>query len=239
MTSSEEFKQAIREGRLNDAFAIAISKTPELHITTKIASETNTSESKSWQTHLNLIEGTISNEIEEELINDNLYDFVQQFHYQQISQGNQIINQNLQSIQQLFRLLAILQQQKQGKPYTPISNWKIDDRGVSSPEDNAMALAPELDVASEEDDDIVNELLSLDDIDIEVESPPQPEEISDYSATPEVVKNDEDWGDWLNEDSLESDNDVIVIDELDIEQSEDWQSEDWGDETEFIDQDRK
>ena len=36
MTSSEDFKQAIREGNISEAFLVAMSNAPELNITTKI-----------------------------------------------------------------------------------------------------------------------------------------------------------------------------------------------------------
>lgn len=38
MAASEEFKQALRAGKLAEAFVVAMSKTPELEITTWIAS---------------------------------------------------------------------------------------------------------------------------------------------------------------------------------------------------------
>lgn len=244
MSSTKEFKQAIREGRLSDALAIVMGNAPELHITTKIADSSQDSFSsgkeKALQTHINLVQGKITNEIGEELIEDNLYGFIQEFHLQQLAQGHQIIEQNLQSIQQIFRLLSVLQQQEKGESYTPVSTWRIADTALppasvapSSYENSNIDNSAELTLASQsdelepiddDDDDMVDELLSLDDIEIEQ---PQTE---NASQTP---KNEEDWGDWLDEDSS-SKTDVIGLDELEIEQSEDWQSEDWGDETEFI-----
>ena len=46
MSSSEDFKQALRDGKLNDALAIAISQVPELKITTSITSSTPNSASR-------------------------------------------------------------------------------------------------------------------------------------------------------------------------------------------------
>ncbi|VEP16088.1 conserved hypothetical protein [Hyella patelloides LEGE 07179] len=248
MASSKEFKQAIREGRLNDAFVIAMGNAPELHITTWVASQGNDSsqprEGECLRTHVNLVEGEIINEIGEQLIGDDLYSFLQQFHLQQLTQGHQTISQNLQSLQQMFRLLAVLQKQQKGEAYTPINTWKIADTAlppapVSSPslENNLSDETVELSLASESadlssandpEDEIVNDLLSLDDIDIEIEQP------STEQNPEENTKNEEDWGDWLDEDKLEDNSTVIGLDDLDIEQSEDWQSEDWGDETEFM-----
>jgi hypothetical protein len=243
MSSTQEFKKAIREGRLNDALAIVMGNAPELHITTAIADSAQdsfqSSKEKALQTHINLVQGKITNEIGEELIEDDMYSFIQEFHLQQLAQGHQIINQNLQSIQQIFRLLTVLQQQEKGESYTPINTWRINDTALPpasvapSSYNNTIDNSAEITLASQsdelepidDDDDMVNELLSLDDI--EIEQPIQTE-------AEESPKNEEDWGDWLNEDSSESEPDVIGLDELEIEQAEDWQSEDWGDETEFI-----
>ena len=253
MSSSKEFKQAVREGRLKEALAIAIGNTPELHITTWVASADNSSQPKEREclrTHINLVEGEITNEIDEQLISDRLYPSLQQFHLQQVTQGHQTVSQNIQSLQQIFRLLTVLQKQQQGLDYTPVNTWKIDEGALlpaatpesssnnnylvaeSSPQvpggeqitENAGFIlgAESEDFSAEEDEaDIVNELLSLDELDIEVEQPQEQNSQNMRKATSE----DEDWGDWLEEDEQESNSNIIDIEDLDIEQSEDWDDE--------------
>jgi flagellar motility protein MotE (MotC chaperone) len=253
MASSKDFKQAIREGRLNDAFVIALGNAPELHITTWVASpEDNQGKppgGECLRTHVNLVEGEIINEIGEKLIGDELYTTLQKFHLQQVTQGHQTISQNLQSLQQMFRLLAILQKQQNGEEYTPpMKTWKIDETSIPptseanlSLENNSFDLTSESEdlSAENENNDLVNELLSLDDLDLELEPPSQNQEQKEQIATgqenmAQSTKNDEDWGDWLEEDSTEANSRVIGLDDMEIEQVQDWEAEDWGDDTEFM-----
>ena len=280
MASSKEFKQAVREGRLNDAFVIAMGNAPELHITTWIASpkdnednEDNNSQPRSGEclrTHVNLVEGEIINEIGEQLIEDDLYGTLQKFHLQQVTQGHQTISHNLQSIQQMFRLLAILQKQQKGEEYNAINTWKMTGGNAlltplsspligeggstpvltntswpptsapnksfppkSSPEDPNLPLIvesndfPFSDDNEDNEEDVIEDLLSLDELDIDIE---QAENEPNIKQSP---KNGEDWGDWLNEDESEINTGMLDLESLDLDESEDWQ-EDWEDETEFM-----
>ena len=255
MASSKEFKQAIREGRLNDAFGIAMSNAPELHITTWVASgesESKPLEEECLRTHVNLVEGEIVNEIGEELIGDNLYATLQQFHFQQVTQGHQTISQNLQSLQQMFRLLAVLQKQQKGEAYTPINTWKIADTALPSASKANLSLennssdeptnfasnSESVEIQSiNDEEDIVDDLLSLDDIDIEVNRQENIPPSVESEAKPAAKA--EDWGDWLDEDSSEINPEIVDIEDLDLDRSEDWQDEDWGDETEFMPKDER
>lgn len=255
MASSKEFKQAIREGRLNDAFVIAMSNAPQLHITTWVASgesESKPLEEECLRTHVNLVEGEIINEIGEELISDNLSATLQQFHLQQVTQGHQTISQNLQSLQQMFRLLAVLQKQQKGEAYTPINTWKIADTTLppasttnlrlennsTNQTANFTSASESIDIPSSinEEEDIVDDLLSLDDIDIEVN---RQENIPSVESEAKPAAKAEDWGDWLDEDSSEINPEIVDIEDLDLDRSEDWQDEDWGDETEFMPKDER
>ncbi len=241
MASSEEFKQAIREGRLNDAFVLAMSNAPELHITTWIASaETAPAKpeaGKCLRTHINLVEGEITNEIGTELIEDPLYQKAQQFHIQQISQGHQTISHNLESLQQMLRLMAILQKQKQGESYQPLEPFKISTTSLPEAEisqfpenktltqtDNANLndVTPIAVIA--EEDSVEDSILSLSDLEAAADKIPD-------EANPENA--DADWGDWLEEDeednNLDLDADLLTLEAFEIDDSEEW-----GDETEFL-----
>lgn len=248
MASSKEFKQAIREGRLNDGFIIAMGNAPQLHITTWIASaQDNPNQPRGGEclrTHVNLVEGEIVNEIGENLIGDDLYANLQQFHLEQVTQGHQTISQNLQSLQQMFRLLAILQKQQNGEEYRQIKTWKIADNSlppiitnrnpdVNSSEERSDFSVPSnsdnLPLPAHEPNEIVDNLLSFDELEIEINRS------NEEQKTETVVKKDEDWGDWLNEDQSEVNSQLIDLEDLDLDEDEpeEWQ-EDWGDETEFI-----
>lgn len=119
MTSSEEFKQAIRTGNINEAFLVAMANAPELSITTKIitaSSESNPEISEAQDrdnylsTEINLIEGKIANEIGEKLTGDR-YAEIKQFHMDQVAEGYQTIQHNLITLQKMFQLMSAFQQQ--------------------------------------------------------------------------------------------------------------------------------
>ncbi|MGL5834178.1 MAG: hypothetical protein ACRC1Z_13230 [Waterburya sp.] len=118
MTSSEDFKQAIRSGNISEAFLVAMSNAPELNITTKIVTaEGQKIDGHDGQmdnylhTHINLIEGKVENEIGEKLTGDR-YSEIKQFHIQQVTQGHQTIQHNLISLQKMFQLMSSFQQQQ-------------------------------------------------------------------------------------------------------------------------------
>ncbi len=259
MTSSEDFKQAIRAGNIKEAFLVAMSNAPELNITTRIISaegkEPNTNQSQVdnyLRTHISLIEGTIENEIGEQFTGDR-YGEIKQFHIEQVTQGHQTIQHNLISLQKMFQLMSTFQQQQQAtehsswvdiaadvtreslpaKPETnqlygnktpdaleagkTVNQTEVISSEVNSSGDN---LDVETDQAepqlpsfkSEEDDSVVDDLLSLADIDDE------PEE-KEHSSAEEA-----DWGDWLEEEP-EVKTEVFDLKSLNLRQStKDWQN---------------
>ena len=118
MTSSEDFKQAIRAGNIQEAFLAAMSNAPELNITTKIVTaEGNQHQVNSLRTHISLIEGKVENEIGEKLTGDR-YSEIKQFHIEQVTQGHQTIQDNLISLQKMFQLMSTFQEQ-----ISEHSNW--------------------------------------------------------------------------------------------------------------------
>lgn len=223
MTSSEDFKQAIRSGNISEAFLVAMSNAPELHITTKIITaegqevDSELVESDNYlRTHINLIENKIDNEIGEKLTGDR-YSEIKQFHIEQVTQGHQTIQQNLISLQKMFQLMSSFQQQQtRGN-----SSWvdiAADVARESLPKSNSSRLSgervpnaleagttvakqntdsqadlnlnndnsePQLPSLELEEDDIVDDLLSItdgeDDLDLASE------------------EDRSDWGEWLDE----------------------------------------
>ncbi|MBE9166304.1 hypothetical protein IQ238_01725 [Pleurocapsales cyanobacterium LEGE 06147] len=147
MASSDEFRKALRAGKLTDAFVLAMSKAHQLNITTSIASpEKNFPQSATssaprllyrLRTRLDLVEGKIDNQIDEQFLGNPLYQKVQQFHCQQVNQGHQTIAQNLESLQQMFRLLVTLQKQQIEGNYREFG-W-LDVATESLPGEKAIA----------------------------------------------------------------------------------------------------
>jgi hypothetical protein len=223
MTSSEDFKQAIRAGNINEAFLVAMSNAPELNITTKIITadgqqrKVNQAEMDNYlHTHINLIEGKVENEIGEKLTGDR-YSEIKQFHLQQVTKGHQTIQHNLISLQKMFQLMSSFYEQQTSNH----NNWvdiaaNVTQEPISSKSDtgklngnkipNALkageinskiaTLSPDeiaeenyeplLPSFDEEDESVVDDLLSLTDIDNDSDEPENPE-------------NQSDWSEWLEE----------------------------------------
>ena len=115
MPASDEFKKALRSGDLPEAFVMAMGRATELNITTKVVKADGTisgsyNPAQQIHTRLDLLNGTIDNEVGEDFLGNSKYRELQEFHQQQVALGNLKIQENFQSLQQLFRLLVTLQQ---------------------------------------------------------------------------------------------------------------------------------
>lgn len=115
MPPSEEFKAALRSGNLSKAFAVATAQATTLKITTWIKPSRRTRASQNQyspklQTQIDLLKGTIDNEVDEPFTDSTEYQQLQQFHQQQVALGHHNIQDNFQSLHQLLQLLTTLQQ---------------------------------------------------------------------------------------------------------------------------------
>lgn len=259
MTSSEDFKQAIRTGNISEAFLVAMSNAPKLDITTKIISDSGKARQINanqpqvdnyLRTHINLIEGKIENEIGEQFAGDR-YSEIKQFHIEQVTKGHQTIQHNLVSLQKMFQLMSAFQQQQQtagqsswvdiaaditreslpAKPDTNhlsgnkspealVAGKTISNSDKTSSEDNSDIdrdnIEPRLPSfePEDEDDGVVDDLLSLADIDDEDET-----EDEEHSQAEQG-----DWGDWL-EDESEGNQEVFDLKSLNIRNAaQNWQN---------------
>ncbi len=258
MTSSEDFKQAIRAGNIQEAFLVAMSNAPELNITTKIITaqgdqhqvDNNQSQGdNSLRTHISLIEGKVENEIGEKLTGDR-YSEIKQFHIEQVTQGHQTIQHNLISLQKMFQLMSTFQEQQISED----SNWvdiaadvareplsprrKTNQLSAKTPEAIAAAKPthkteappvsslevttnnPEPNLPSfvpEEDDALVEDLMSLADLD---------DESDDDEAQEDPQPGQGDWGDWLEEDADDEKvkSEVFDLKSLNIRDAQNWQN---------------
>lgn len=251
MTSSEEFKQAIRTGNINEAFLVAMSNAPELSITTKIItsssgqnSENSTGEQQDHHlsTHINLIEGKIENEIGEKLTGDR-YSEIKQFHMGQVAEGYQTIQHNLITLQKMFQLMSTFQQQQTtehlnwldiaadvsreslppqppttqlySQPPEALAAGKVATLGKTNIPQTAIEERNEPELPSfeeDEEDHVVDDLLSLADLDDDstvIEHPPGESESGD-------------WGEWL-EDEPEVKPQVFNLKSLNMRQGQNWQ----------------
>ncbi len=236
MTSIDEFKKALKAGNLTDAFVLAMSKAHQLNITTLIASsEKNASESVTLSaaprhrlhTRLDLVEGTIDNEIDEQFLGNSLYREVQQFHRQQVNQGHQTIAQNLETLQQMFRLMVTLQKQQIEGNYREFG-W-LDVATESLPREKALQqhsqsgiakndlIVPPAETVNPDSNDSVV-------ISTQIESDLDPQKDKDNeieSATVEIIKAE-----------AETKTYILSLEDLETESEEVISSqgeEDWGD----------
>lgn len=262
MTSSEDFKQAIRTGNISEAFLVAMSNAPKLDITTKIISNSgkarqinaNQSEVDNYlRTHINLIEGKIENEIGEQFADDR-YSEIKKFHIEQVTQGHQTIQHNLVSLQKMFQLMSAFQQQQQT---TGQSSWVDIAADVTreslpaKPETNQLSgnKSPEALVAGktisssdqvlsednsdidrdniepklpsfeteDEDDSVVDDLLSLADIDDNNDDETNDEE------HPQAAQGD--WSEWLEDEPETNNQEVFDLKSLNIRNAaQNWQN---------------
>ena len=245
MTSSEDFQQALREGKLNEALAIAVSQVPELKITTSITSsspnaevknnaESNTSVPiKRLHTRINLVEGEIHNEISEELMGNAVYQEVQQFHFEQVARGHQTIQKNLESLQNMFRLITTVQKQQLEGNYHDVKYLEAKTSPLLSEQ-----KVPEQDSATAISNAEQNLLGTTDSIDnpstlIQKEHSQQNPNGVANSETIAQEQTDEDWGEWLDEEEQDIDVDLLDLSSLDLDEPEEWQ--DWeGEETQLF-----
>ena len=114
MVSQDDFREALKTGNLSEAFHIAVQKAARLNITTWVASSDDSASQETTvtakpgyrlQTHIDFIEGKIENEIGEAVVDSNAYQALQEFHFQQIANSNELIQQNLENLEKLFQLL--------------------------------------------------------------------------------------------------------------------------------------
>lgn len=116
MGVSDDFKQQLKAGKIVEALTLALSEAIELEITTWVSSAEPENSAllnpnqpqpgHSMRTRINIVDGDIENEIGSLFIGSGPYAELQQFHLDQVQEGRQIIQQNLDNLQQLFNVLS-------------------------------------------------------------------------------------------------------------------------------------
>ncbi|HBB30875.1 MAG TPA: hypothetical protein DDZ80_12935 [Cyanobacteria bacterium UBA8803] len=116
MTTSDEFKQQLKAGRIVDALTLALAESVELEITTWVSSANSDGKTLTetdqpaadcrMRTRLNIVEGAIDTEVGSQFIGNGPYTELRQFHMEQVQAGRQIIQHNLENLQQLFTVLT-------------------------------------------------------------------------------------------------------------------------------------
>jgi len=147
MASSQDFRQQLKAGKIQEAFAGALAEAVQLKITTWVAAdaeehaETAAQPGYRLQTQINTIEGAIANEIGDQFIGNGPYRDLLPFHLDQVAHGNQLVENNLKSLQKLFEIIMALQHHKTGLSeieYPPLS---IPPQETAAPLDAGVAAA--------------------------------------------------------------------------------------------------
>lgn len=240
MTSSADFKQAIRSGKISEAFLVAMSNIPELQITTKIVTDCPENGDRSTpetdnhlHTHISLSEGKIENEIGEKFTGDR-YGEIKQFHLEQVNQAHQTIQQNLISLQKMFQLMSAFQEQvaehpnwvnlatdtspvlstepKSSRRHSNSANVLTEIAKKTSPEAATSALKSNIEpqLPAFDSDNLVKDLLLMADDE-------------DLGSETDIVR--EDWSEWLDEED-EVKTTVFEFKTFpDLREDKDWQNQ--------------
>ncbi len=116
MATSDQFKAQLKAGEIVDALTLALSEAVELEITTWVSSSSSDDQTLAdanqppahsrMRTRMNIVDGDIDNEIGAQFIGNGPYTELRQFHMEQVLEGRQIIQHNLENLQQLFTVLT-------------------------------------------------------------------------------------------------------------------------------------
>lgn len=153
MASSEDFKKYIQAGKLTEALALAMSTAVKLQITTRVLEDEEMALDKNLdkdsapgdrlRTNVNMVEGKITNEVGEQFTGKNPYKDLKQIHLEQVKEAPKVIQNNLKSLQKLFRLLVAVGQQQLPTvaPVTLTGEQRVLSPATSDPALAAAAIA--------------------------------------------------------------------------------------------------
>lgn len=152
MALSDDFREQLRAGNITEALALALSEAVELKITTWVASEadevdvTQSQSGHRLHTRINIVDGDIENEVGDQFLSHGRYRELQQFHLQQVAEGNKIIQNNLQSLQKLFEVLIALRYPSAAPPAVEPETPSVDSQllpPAPAVTDFGIAIAPD------------------------------------------------------------------------------------------------
>ena len=195
MASSDNFREQLKAGNLAEALALALTQATQLKITTWVASGSEMLEvgqlkpGHRLQTQINSLEGAIKNEIGDQFLGNGPYRELLQFHLDQVTQGNVIIQNNLKSLEKLFEVLVALRQQAGTQPTLELELPNVEPPPLLpdtiSPEIEFPIPPPEVEV---ENVALVEEVVEVPESAIALEVPPDvtPLQTQDVSVREEI-----------------------------------------------------
>ncbi|WP_295622159.1 hypothetical protein [Chamaesiphon sp. GL140_3_metabinner_50] len=155
MISSQEFHQKLQAGKIHEALTLVMQSAIELDITTRITEDLEQNQSEGGEylrTKIDLLTGTVENEVSKNLLTDNLnYLKLQQLHLDRINNTHQIVRDCLHQIRAILTVL----------PPSAIENMSIPSDTQSDPTNLAhpfLAIPDDdLDLSVERDGDVWEE----------------------------------------------------------------------------------
>ena len=193
--SREDFQRAIRAGKLSEAFLLALSQAPELRITTWIASpEANANQQidcdRSLHTQINFVSGEIDNVIGERML-DESHPEIERVHFDEVKRAGNTVRENLETVQKMLHSLAAFSESPQTMSQAAVAPQNEDSYQLE-PQPELATEVTDTFVPEDEVDSVVDEMMSLADID------PDGEDIDETTLS---TLKDDDWGDWLDDDA--------------------------------------
>ena len=150
MTSSEDFKQALKAGKLTEALVVAMGEAIRLNITTSVV---DASDDSNWlsqgevkpgcrmHTQIDVVQGDINNEIGSRFLESDTYQQLRQFHLEQVSQGTKIIQDNLNSIRQILGIWLKIRQYNPSDAKSPLD---VEEKNLIPPTDGESVTEQEV-----------------------------------------------------------------------------------------------
>ncbi len=116
MPPSDDFRAALRAGKVEEAFLLAMGRATQLNVTTWVVPAgqelalVQPGPRPGWclRTRINLLQGDIENEVGDRFLREPNYQELRQFHQTQVGKGSDIVAQNIESLRRLFGVMQAL-----------------------------------------------------------------------------------------------------------------------------------
>jgi hypothetical protein len=105
MTASKKFQEQQPASQISEAIALIVGKLVELDVTTDLTA-TDTTPKLSLRTHISLVTGKITTEVNPELLSGKSAQQLLDFHTAQITATNAVVRDHLHSLRELLQILS-------------------------------------------------------------------------------------------------------------------------------------
>ncbi len=213
MTKNNKFQALLKAGKLQEAFFTALAETVKLEITTWLNSrenpQTQASPNIKVKSNLNLLQNKIDYEMGEELLKHRHAKTLQDFHNHQVSEASLTRQNNLQTLEKLFAVLADLEHPGSSQPLfaqpmtlTPIAKVLEEEEEEIEEDDFISDILQSFEMIPEE--------VEIPEASVDIEIVTETESVWEETSQPDVElaesllreelgqeqESDEGWDDW-------------------------------------------